>query len=511
MNTRQGRRRFLRTTAAAAVAGIGVGSGCVGASSRLQTGATVRLEPVADGFTAPLAVEFAPGDDRPYVVDQIGTISRVDSDGEATTVLDVRDRMVSLSGYEERGLLGLAFHPDFESNGRAFVRYSAPRREGTPSNYSHTFVLSEFTVDGDGFDPDSERAILELPQPQGNHNAGAVVFGPDGFLYVATGDGGGAGDRGTGHVSDWYEANPGGNGQDVTENLLGSVLRIDVDRESDGKPYAIPEDNPLVGRDGIDEHFAWGFRNPWRMSFSGGDLLVADVGQNQYEEVSLVRSGGNYGWNVREGAHCYDASNCPSETPDGDPLVDPVVEYPHERDGETLGIAVVGGYVYDGSAIPALQDRYVFGDWRGGSGGRLYVADPTASDDADGGAWPMSSVAVEGQGTTLSNLLLSFGRDHDGELYIGTTDSATLSGESGQVFRLAAVDGEADTETGSAGTTTGQSVESATDSEETATVDETGTDTNASGETPGFGSLAALLGLGIGLGSYGLGRISRRR
>ncbi|WP_435333804.1 PQQ-dependent sugar dehydrogenase [Haloarchaeobius sp. TZWWS8] len=497
MRPHQSRRRFLSGIAGAA--GIGMAAGCVGASSRLgeasrlRTGATVTLEPVADGFTAPLGVEFAPGDDRPYVVDQTGTVAVVDGD-ETRPFLDVRDRLVSLSGYEERGLLGLAFHPGYADNGRLYVRYSAPRRDGTPSNYSHTFVLAEFTTDPEAdapVSPETERTILEIPQPQSNHNAGALQFGPDGFLYVATGDGGGANDRGTGHVDDWYEAVPGGNGQDVTENLLGSILRIDVDRSADGKPYAVPDDNPLVGREGLDEQFAWGFRNPWRMSFHGDDLLVADVGQNRYEEVSLVRKGGNYGWNVREGAHCFGADDCPTETPSGSPLVDPVVEYPHERDGEELGIAVVGGYVYDGEGIPSLQGRYVFGDWRAGSGGRLYVADPR-----DEGRWPMSSIELADGGTTLPGLLLSFGRDHAGELYVGLTQSATLSGSTGAVYRLASTGGDSE-ETGAGGTDSGTEDEA------------TGTTRPDTGGSPGFGLLAALVGLG--LGSYGRSRISRRR
>jgi len=136
---------------------------------------------------------------------------------------------------------------------------------------------------------------------------------------------------------DWYDANAGGNGQDVSENLLGSILRIDVDVDVDGngggddRNYAIPDDNPLVGTGGLDEHYAWGFRNPWRMSFGpDGRLFAADVGQNAYEEVDVVERGGNYGWNVREGTHCFEAESCPDETPDGDPLVDPIIEYPHD-------------------------------------------------------------------------------------------------------------------------------------------------------------------------------------
>jgi len=345
--------------------------------------------------------------------------------------------MVELSGYEERGLLGLALHPDFQSNGRVFVRYSAPRTSETPDGYDHTFVLSEFQAGEDlTVDPATERRLLEIPQPQSNHNAGSVLFGPDGYLYVGVGDGGAANDAGLGHVSDWYEDNDGGNGQDVTSNLLGSVLRIDVDETGDGMPYAIPEDNPLVGEPGPDEQYAWGFRNPWRMSFAGQTLFVADVGQNRYEEVSVVERGGNYGWNVKEGTHCFSANspgsppeNCPSETPDGDPLRNPVIEYSHSS-GDIDGVSVIGGYRYSGSAIPGLEGRYVFGDWQ--SGGDVYVATP-----AEEGLWPIERVSLGHAGENPpGQYLLAFGRDQDDELYVATTGSAAPRGESGAVHRL---------------------------------------------------------------------------
>jgi glucose/arabinose dehydrogenase len=253
-----------------------------------------------------------------------------------------------------------------------------------------------------------------------------VTFGPDGYCYVGTGDGGAANDQGTGHVDDWYDAVAGGNGQDVTENLLGSILRIDVDSETADRNYAIPDDNPLVDGSGLPEQYAWGFRNPWRFSFGpDGRFFVADVGQNLYEEVSIVERGGNYGWNVMEGTHCFKADSCPDETPDGDPLLDPVIEYPHEGEGVT-GITVIGGYLYDGDALPELQDRYVFADWR--AGGELFVA--TERED---GLWPLQSVPVAGEfGTNV----LSFGRDTDGEVLVCTTEVGGVEGETGAVYRL---------------------------------------------------------------------------
>nr|WP_277541734.1 PQQ-dependent sugar dehydrogenase [Halomicroarcula sp. FL173] len=264
--------------------------------------------------------------------------------------------------------------------------------------------------------------MLEIPEPQGNHNAGAIGFGPDGYLYVAVGDGGAANDQGRGHVDDWYDAVEGGNGQDITENLLGSLLRIDVDGGGDSdRPYGIPEDNPLVGESGLDEQYAWGFRNPWRFSFGpDGRLFVADVGQNKYEEINVVERGGNYGWNVREGAHCFRTDECPTTGPSGDPLVDPIIEYPHDGDGVT-GISVIGGQMYDGQDIPRLQGRYVFADYV--ADGQLFVA--TEGDDG----WSLTTVPVSGLGSRV----LSFGRTPAGELLVCSTGDA-----GGAVHRLRA-------------------------------------------------------------------------
>ncbi|MFB6183075.1 MAG: sorbosone dehydrogenase family protein [Haloarculaceae archaeon] len=445
------RRRFLRRATAVGVAAV---AGCrsPGASGVVTehtdgdptttvdgtAGSTttalpdaVGAERVADGFASPVGLEI-PDSNRRFVVDQDGRIHLHTDAGRAEEpYLDVRDRMIDVGGYDERGLLGLAFHPEFSDNGRLFVRYSAPPMAGTPAGYDHTFVLSEFRADPNArtVDPDTERILLTIPEPQSNHNAGSLAFGPDGYLYVGVGDGGGGGDRGTGHVEDWYDRNRGGNGQDVTQNLLGSVLRIDVDDADPGEAYAVPEDNPLVGRAGLPEHYAWGFRNPWRFSFGpDGRLFVADVGQSAYEEVDVVEKGGNYGWNVREATHCYDAPDCPSETPDGEPLLPPVVEYPHGGD-DPSSIAVIGGYLYDGDALPGLRDRYVFADWR--ADGRLFVATPRAE-----GRWPVSTVPVDADG--FGRYVLSFGRDPAGELYVCTSQQGGVGGSSGAVFRLRA-------------------------------------------------------------------------
>jgi glucose/arabinose dehydrogenase len=447
----------------------------------------VGLETLATGFEVPLDVAFAPEADRRYVADQAGRVFVHGTDGlRDEPFLDLQESIVT--GYEA-GLLGFELHPDFAENRRAFVRYSAPPRSGTPEEYDHTFVLAEFaaTADGTRARRDSERSMLELPEPQGNHNAGSLAFGPDGYLYVGVGDGGGGGDQGSGHVDDWYDAVPGGNGQDVTENLLGSVLRIDVDGETssrsrngggdsearsasdrssgqspreetadgeeDGRNYAIPDDNPLVGEEGLDEHYAWGFRNPWGMSFDGDRLLVADVGQSDYEEVNLVEKGGNYGWNVKEGTHCFRADDCPDATPEsvrgGEPLLDPVVEY--SQDGGTVtGQSVIGGRVYRGTDLPGLEGAYLFGDLA--ANGRLFVATPAegegnAEDENEGedgsgdekegegenagGQWPTQVVEVAGDDADAVEQVYSFGRDDDGEVYVLASGS-----EGGGIHRV---------------------------------------------------------------------------
>jgi len=446
------RRRFLRRTTGVLLAGLaGCGSerGSDATATPRTTATTsptpavdrpgVGVEPVADGFAAPTDVAMPAGVDRAFVADQPGRVYATDAPD--TPFLDLSDRVVDLrAGPDERGLLGLAPHPDFASNGRLFVRYSAPPRSSTPAGYSHTFVLSEFTVDpaAASASPSSERVVLEIAQPQSNHNAGSLAFGADGTLFVGVGDGGGGGDVGRGHASDWYERIRGGNGQDLTENLLGSILRIDVE----GDPYAVPDDNPLVGEDGLDEQWAWGFRNPWRFSTDGPPstdddaLLVADAGQARYEEVSRVERGENYGWNVHEGTHCFDPSapteepaGCPSHTLSGAQLRDPVIEYSHpgvESGATVTGIAVVGGYRYRGP-IDEFDGRYVFADWR--ADGQLFVAAPT-----EDGPWPVSTVPIRGE--TVGSFVRAFGRDPDGRLYVLTSDRGGAAGSTGALHRL---------------------------------------------------------------------------
>ena len=279
-----------------------------GSNMTNQNTPVVGLKLIASGFAAPM--EFISSKDgRMFVVDQIGLIKVITADGKLQDepFLDIRDRMIRLSpGYDERGLLGLAFHPDFARNSRIFVFYSAPLRPGAPEGWCCTNSLSEFRVSNDNqnvIDITSEKVLLQIDKPQMNHNGGTIAFGPDGYLYLPLGDGGGANDVDIGHVL-------GGNAQN-TSTLLGKILRIDVDADNASAAYGLPADNPFVNDTGfLPEIWAYGLRNPYRISFdSSGRLFAADAGQNLWEEVDLIIKGGNYGWNIREGTHCFDPNS----------------------------------------------------------------------------------------------------------------------------------------------------------------------------------------------------------
>lgn len=401
----------------------------------------VKLKLVAEGFTSPVALIPSPDDTgRLFVLDQVGIIHVLMPDGNLLPepFLDLRAKMVTLnSAFDERGLLGLAFHPRFQENRRLFVYYSAPLRSGGPEGWDNTSHISEFMVSPDtpnAADLGSEKIILQVDEPQANHNAGQITFGPDGFLYIPLGDGGGSNDVGQGHPAI-------GNGQD-TSTLLGSILRIDV---NGGAPYGIPPDNPFVGKEGRDEIFAFGLRNPFRIGFDMGgqhELFVADVGQQLREEVDIVTIGGNYGWNIKEGTLCFDPENaakprqtCAGTDALGNPLSGPIIEYANSRtDGE--GTAVIGGFVYRGSALSALTGAYIFGDFsasRASPDGRLFVA----TRPADGGMWDMKElkIATSPDGR-LNAFLRSFGQDAGGELYVLVADPRGPEGKTGRIYQI---------------------------------------------------------------------------
>lgn len=334
----------------------------------------IRLDRLISGLSQPLLVTHAgDGSGRLFVVQQDGVI-RTWRDGGllAQPFLDLRDRVTNRG---EMGLLGLTFHPDFAENRRFFVNYTTDR------NGPRRTVVSEFRVLSDGTaDSSSETILLAIAQPAENHNGGMLAFGPDGLLYIATGDGGGGGD-------------PFANGQNP-KTLLGAILRIDVDR---GNPYEIPPENPFAaGVGGAPEVWAWGLRNPWRFSFDRltGLLFAGDVGQNAWEEVDIIRRGGNYGWNRMEGFHCFPAgSSC---DPSGFAL--PVTEY-----GRDEGRSVTGGYVYRGQRETGLWGAYLFGDF---ASGRIWSLRPGPT------GWQRRLLLD----TELQ--IASFGEDEDGELYV---------------------------------------------------------------------------------------------
>ncbi len=363
--------------------------------------AAFALETVATGFTSPVWAINAPGDNhRLFVVDQVGTITAIKLDPgknrtvpDRLTVLDVGADGLGLlvplgafgpGSFDERGLLGLAFHPEYRKNGLIYTYTSEPA--SGPADFS--------TI--------------------------AINFGPDAMLYIAVGDGGAADDQGDGHAA-------GGNGQDLSDgNVLGKILRIDpMGANSANGAYGIPADNPFVGDQGADEIFAYGFRNPYRFSFDSetGRLIAADVGQNDIEEIDVVVSGGNYGWPVKEGSFLFDMNGSERGfTTDFSPgvpagMIDPVAEYDHDE-----GISVTGGFMYRGNKVEALRDSYVFGDWLR----RLFHL------TSDGSIAELNPVGPTG----LEVQITGFGQDRRGELYVLGQPGFTPVGTAGVVMKI---------------------------------------------------------------------------
>jgi glucose/arabinose dehydrogenase len=308
---------------------------------------------------------------RIFVVEKLGLIKAFEND-EASDTYDIfLDLSGDISTVSEQGLLGLAFHPDFSINGFYYVHYNPDRS---------TSRISRFTANGNTTISGSELILMDIPQPLTNHNGGQVIFGPDGFLYLSIGDGGGAGD-------------PGNNAQNLS-NLLGTILRIDVDNPEGGLNYGIPASNPFAGQAGArPEIFAYGLRNPWRMSFDAvtGVLWTGDVGQNEREEIDIISSGGNYGWRLFEASECF-SGNC-----DNSGLEPPVFEYDHSNNDRSI----TGGFVYRGNQLTTISGKYIYGDF---VSGRIWGL------ETDGSA----NELLLSTGRSIS----AFGIDAENELYV---------------------------------------------------------------------------------------------
>jgi glucose/arabinose dehydrogenase len=422
-----------------------------------QSRAAVALETIASGLVSPVTASAPPGDRRHlYVADQPGQVWRLHlgtgSPRPPELFLDVSALLVSPLGFgesrfDERGLVGLAFHPNFAYNGLFYTFTSQPVRAnpdfstmppGVAPNCQS--VVTEWRVKRPGrrhspVDLASARELLRIDKPSPIHNGGALVFGPDHMLYISLGDGNNADDEGPGQA-------PEGNAQSLAPgNVLGKILRIDpLGRNAANGRYGIPPDNPFIGRDGADEIFAYGFRNPFRMSIArDGRLLVGDVGQNAVEEVNLVTAGGNYGWRIKEGSFLFDPAGpdlpgfAYADSP-GLPagLIDPIAQYDRAdgAGGPATRVAVIGGHVYEGETLRQLRGRYVFGDYAGqgqlSPQGQLFVL----------GRYNRVEQLVPVNRNPFDLALLGFGQDARGELYVLANDTGSLLGNTGVVLKL---------------------------------------------------------------------------
>ncbi len=417
---------------------------------------SVELEEIVTGLASPLYLTTIGGSSGALlVVDQAGKVFVI-LDGQilAQPFLDVTGRLVSPLGilgthdeddFDERGLLGLALHPDFSRSGAAGYQkvytYTSEAQgqaadfttDPPPTTINHQSVVAEWTASGGGVDPASRREILRIDQPQFNHDGGMLAFGSDGYLYIALGDGGAGNDVGDGHGQT-------GNGQNIN-TVHASILRIDPlhpsttpaspDPVSVNGHYRVPADNPFVGVDGTDEIFAYGLRNPFRFSFDSATdrLIVGDVGQGNVEEIDIITPGGNYGWNLKEGSFRFDPASggVYGDVSGLDPaLIDPVAEYDHDD-----GISIIGGYIYRGSAIPELFGKYVFGDFSrsfGAPEGRLFYADLDTGD--------VKELRIGTEDRDLGLYVKGFGQDAAGELYVLASSNLGPFGTGGVVLRI---------------------------------------------------------------------------
>lgn len=367
----------------------------------------ISLKTVAEKLVSPVGMAF-PDDnsDRKFVIEQRGFIYIIDKNNLLleNPFLDLKNKISKLSSnYDERGLLGIAFHPKYKENGRFFVYYSS----SLPQNENdHIGVLSEFKANPKDANKSllEETVILTIPQPEWNHNGGQILFDKQGFLLLGLGDGGSGGDP-HGKI---------GNGQNIN-TLLGKIIRIDIDKF----PYQSPADNPFINKDGADEIYAYGLRNPWRFSIDKltNRLFCGDVGQNKYEEINIIEKGKNYGWRTMEGFHCFDPDkNCLTKD-----LVLPISEYNHSE-----GASVTGGYVYRGKKYPKMYGKYIFADWRGVIFALTEMPDKT---------WKRDVLNTDFSGFKNLNIN-SFGEDSDGELYLLVQDLDGPFQTTGKVLKI---------------------------------------------------------------------------
>lgn len=433
----------------------------------IPKGISIALETVATGLVAPNLVTHAgDGTNRLFVVEQTGQIRLINNGVlQANPYLNVSSLLVNLTpNFDERGLLGLAFHPDFENTGTPgfgkFYTYTsepvvAPATADftvsipASASFNNQAVVREWSVDPQlneitGNLNTLSRELMRINDPQFNHNAGMLQFGPDGHLYIAIGDGGQANDAGNGHTDGI------GNAQDRT-NIFGNILRIaPLGNNSVNGKYGIPVDNPFVNDPAaLDEIYAWGLRNPFRFAFdtdpatglitpnTTGRLIAPDVGQAEIEEVNIIQAGGNYGWRFKEGSFFFNPTNAAVEDepfpgipiPAGFDPIDPVIEYDHDE-----GISIIGGYVYRGSAIPGLVGKYVFGDFSrsfGAPDGRLFYGDLDAGQ--------MFEFRLGLSDLPLGSFVKGFGQDAQGELYLLVGQNGGPNGSTGRILRLAQV------------------------------------------------------------------------
>lgn len=353
----------------------------------------VNLMQIASGFTQPVDIQFSPVEpDVALIAEKTGALKWINFQTKATGTL----ARITVIAQAEEGLLGAAFHPNFKANGKLYLNYVANENGSDVSRVSEWVVSKPAALASAKLE--NERILMRIVQPYANHNAGQLAFGPAGMLYIGWGDGG-------------FKDDPKRHGQNP-KTLLGKMLRVSVEADANGKPYSIPKDNPHVGDARYaPEIYAIGFRNPWRYSFDPkGRLIVGDVGQDKWEEIDIVEKGGNYGWNTREGFHCFDpAENCATKD-----LLEPVYEYGH-KEGQSL----TGGYVYTAPEISALRNKYVFADF---ISGRIW-----AIDLPDNAQSKVERVYTLGQWPVL---ISTFGRDAAGNVYAADFGS-------GKVFRLA--------------------------------------------------------------------------